>query len=93
MDNLPTITDTWQHPHSGEGLLVLPVKPVMLTLGARDTINQKIESLKKQGASLTDHTAIAAKQTTIGRYFLWEEFLPQRIIAEINDYPKEPPAE
>jgi len=40
-------------------LVVLPVKPVMLTVGTWDTINQKIESLKEQGVSLTDHIAIA----------------------------------
>jgi len=40
-------------------LVVLPVKPVLLSIGTWDTINQKIESLKEQGVSLTDHIAIA----------------------------------
>jgi len=40
-------------------LTVLPGKPVMLTLGTWDTIQQKIQVLKEQGVSLTDHIAIA----------------------------------
>jgi len=40
-------------------LVVLPTKPVMLNIGEWNTINKKIESLKEQGISLTDHIAIA----------------------------------
>ncbi len=44
-----------------EGVItVLPGKPVMLSCGDWDQIQQKIQALKDKGVSLTDHIAIAA---------------------------------
>ena len=59
-------------------LVVLPTKPVMLSIGEWDTINQKIESLKEQGVSLTDHIAIANIQKAKKRAQLVENMRTAR---------------
>lgn len=46
-----------------EGVIeTLPGKPVMLSLGDWDPLFQKINSLKEEGVSLTDHIAITAQK-------------------------------
>ena len=59
-------------------LVVLPTKPVMLNIGAWDAITQKIESLKEQGVSLTDHIAIANIQKAKKRAQLVENMRSAR---------------
>lgn len=42
--------------------MTLPEKPVMLSLGDWEPLFQKINSLKEEGVSLTDHIAITAQK-------------------------------
>jgi len=43
-------------------LVALPGKPVMLNLGSWESVEKKINALKDQGVSLTDHIAIATQK-------------------------------